>query len=157
MRQSNSIIWRSTWRNGLLAAICVSALALTAACSGNDLVCAQVITVAGPVVQITSVTNGQSSAAIGQFTLSSFTRDGQQQDAALMIAGVPNTNAAAVNGMLVCAGACGFGQSDGVYTFSVSAVGVQSKMVTVTAKYQTITSHGCAREETGGTSVAIAL
>ncbi|MEO8945310.1 MAG: hypothetical protein ABI338_02345 [Gemmatimonadaceae bacterium] len=130
---------------------------LTAACSGNDISCAQEITVAGPVVQITSVTNSQTGSAIPQFTLSNFAMNGQQQDAALLIAGVPNTNAQAVNGTLMCSGTCGFGQSAGSYTFTVSATGVQDKVVTVAAKYSSTVGQGCSRSAAGGTQIAITL
>ena len=137
--------------------VCLLGLILMAACSGNGVTCAQVITVGGPVVQITSVTNSQTGSAISQFTLSNFARNGQQQDAALLVAGIPNTNARAVNGTLVCSDTCGFGQSDGSYTFTVSAAGVQDKVVTVAAKYSGSVAQACSRMETGGTPIAITM
>ena len=144
-------------RKDFLSLSCLLGLMLTAACSGNDISCAQVITVAGPVAQIMSVTNSQTGSPISQFTLSNFAINGQQQDAALLIAGVPNTNAQAVNGTLMCSGTCGFGQSDGSYTFTVSATGVQDKIITVAAKYDRLVAQGCSRTETGGTQIAITL
>ena len=157
MRYSINAIWRSVRRSSLLPAICVFGLILTTACRADQFVCADVITVAGPVVQITSVTNSQTGAAIGQFTLSNFTLDGRQQDAALLIAGVPNTKATASNGTLVCSGTCGFGQSSGAYTFTVSAADVQDKVVTVAAKYNSMVGEGCSRQAADGTAVAITL
>ena len=149
--------WCVSRRKDFLSLGCLLGLMLTAACSGDGIICSEVITVAGPVVQITSVTNSQTGSAISQFTLSNFAMDGRQQDAALLIAGVPNTNAQAVNGTLMCSGTCGFGQSDGSYTFTVSATGVQDKVVTVAAKYSSSVGQGCSRSAAGGTQIAITL
>lgn len=157
MRHSKPVTRFWTRCNNLLSVICPLALVLTAACSGEGYACAQVITVAGPVVQITSVTNAQTGVAIGQFTLSNFFVNGQPQDAALLIAGVPNTNATVSGGTLVCSGACGFGQSADSYTFTISAAGVQSKTVTVAAKYAGSVTDGCSHELKDGTAIAITL
>jgi hypothetical protein len=156
MKRPPSVTWRSMRHMDLLSAICILGLIVSVACRGDQIMCADVITVAEPLVQIRSVTSSQAGVPVDQFTLSNFSRNGYHEDAALLIAGVPKTNATVVNGTLVCSGACGFGQSEGTYAFTVSAAGAQDKVVAVAAKYDA-RDQGCPVQLSGGTAVTIAL
>lgn len=126
-------------------------------CSGNSVTCPQVVLAASPAVVIASVANKETGVVIAQFTLSNFTVDNQVFSASGVISGVPGTNASLVNGTLTCSGSCGFGGTEGTYTFTVSAAGRPDTIVTVAAKYTGSTGQGCSRKLKNGTSVTIAL
>lgn len=134
------------------------ALLGTAGCGGpGSFTCPQVVTVGGPVVQIAAVTSRQTGAAVGQFTLSNFARDGYAVSAASLVQGVPNTGATVSNGTLVCSGSCGFGQADGSYTFTISSMTTRDTTVTVAARYSTHVRTGCTYQEKDGTVVSFSL
>lgn len=128
-----------------------------AGCGGNNVTCAQVVSVASPTVIISSVTDRQTGAAIPQFTVSNFSVDGQALAAATVVSGVPGANATVQNGALACTGTCGFGGGEGTYSFTVSAPGHADAKITVAAKYAGAIGQGCERRLTDGTVVAVTL
>lgn len=127
------------------------------ACNSSNISCAQVVSVAAPAVVLTSVTDKQSGSAITQFTVSNFSVDGQTMTAAGIVSSVPGTNATVQNGTLACTGVCGFGGTEGTYSFTVSAPGHPDAKITVAARYAGAVGQGCERRLTDGTDVTVAL
>jgi len=108
-----------------------------------------------PVLNITSVTDEDTSAEIAQVQIYDVFVDEVARGTEDLTAMV-SENITVEGATLLCTLPCGFGTEEGLYTFSVNAEGYQETMVSQRAEYATFEG-GCPSYNTDGTRFSFSM
>ena len=107
-----------------------------------------------PVLAITSVVDSESGGRIASILVTNVTISGRSEPvgALLDVAFGASTR----SDTLVCGVPCGFGTSEGQYTFKAAAPGYTARQVSVNARFARFDG-GCPSSNAGSTEVSVSL
>lgn len=136
-----------------MALLAVPLLALQACGGGSQSMAGPCVhTYVEPIVLLDKVAVEGETGSISRVVIADVQRDGQPVSLQFEVnSGIEDTAQG-----LVCTLPCGLGNTEGTYTFQVTASGFAPRVVTVNARYAVFQA-GCPSSNDGGTHVSAAL